>query len=231
MPSERILVVDDEPQFLGLIRFNLEAEGYGVTSAATGEDALARLRETPPDLVVLDIMLPGIDGFDVCRRMREVSAVPIIMLTARGAEEDMVKGLRLGADDYITKPFSAQELLARVEAVLRRTHLADVPTREPRFRVGDLEIDFPGQQVTLRGRNVSLSPTEYRLLACLATTPGTVLSHGQLLERVWGPGYKGEQEMLRVTLWRLRRKLEDDPSSPRYVLTRPGLGYMLADAT
>lgn len=228
MPPERILVVDDEPHFLGLIRFNLEAEGYRVAGAATGEDALALLRENPFDLVILDIMLPGVDGFEVCRRVREISGVPIIMLTARGAEQDKVKGLRLGADDYVTKPFSAQELVARVKAVLRRSHVADVPAREPRFSVGDLEMDFPAQQVTLRGRKVSLSPTEYRLLACLATSPGTVLSHGQLLERVWGPGYAGEQEMLRVTLWRLRHKLEDDPSTPRYVLTRPGLGYMLA---
>jgi len=228
MAEEHILVVEDEPQYLRLIRFNLETEGYRVRGAATGEDALALLRERAPDLVILDIMLPGIDGFEVCQRIREVSAVPIIMLTAKGAEEDKVKGLQLGADDYVTKPFSAQELLARVQAVLRRTHLVDFPTRGTPLTLGKLEIDFSAQQVTLHSRPVSLSPTEYRLLACLAASPGTVLSHKQLLERVWGPGYQREEDMLRVTLWRLRRKLEEDPSNPRYILTRPGLGYMLA---
>lgn len=228
MAGEHILVVDDEPQYLGLIRFNLEVEGYRVTGAATGEDALALLREKVPELVVLDIMLPGLEGFEVCRRIREVSTIPIIMLTAKGAEEDKVRGLRLGADDYVTKPFSAQELLARVGAVLRRAHLTEVTTPQAGFKVGDLEIDFSAQQVTRAGRPLSLSPTEYHLLACLASRPGTVLSQRLLLESVWGPGYQGEQDLLRVTLWRLRRKVEEIPSHPRYILTRPGLGVMLA---
>jgi two-component system KDP operon response regulator KdpE len=211
-----------------MLRFNLETEGYRVTCAATGEEALALLGKRPPDLVLLDIMLPGMDGFEVCRRIREVSTRPIIMLTAKGANEDKVKGLRLGADDYITKPFSAQELLARVEAVLRRAHLAETPLRQPPLVTGGLQIDFLGQRVTLRGRELRLSPTEYRLLSCLAASAGAVLTHEYLLEKVWGPGYRGEHEMLRVTLWRLRHKLEEDPSNPRYIVTRPGVGYMFS---
>lgn len=228
MAGERILVVDDEPRYLGVIRFNLEAEGYRVTCAATGEDALALFPKRAPDLVVLDVMLPGLDGFEVCQRIREVSERPIIMLTAKGADEDKVKGLRLGADDYVTKPFSAQELLARVEAVLRRAHPVETPPRQPTLVAGDLEIDFLARRVTVRGREVRLSPTEYRLLACLAASPGTVLTHEYLLEKVWGPAYRGEHEMLRVALWRLRHKLEKDPANPRTIVTRAGVGYMLS---
>ena len=228
MSAEHILVVDDEPRYLRVIRFNLEAGGYRVSCVATGEDALALLGEHAPDLVVLDVMLPGLDGFEVCRRIRELSAIPIIMLTAKGADEDKVKGLRTGADDYVTKPFSAQELLARVEAVLRRAHLADIPAPQPAVAVGELEIDFLGQRVTLRSREVHLSPTEYRLLSCLAASTGVVLTREHLLEKVWGTGYRGEHEILRIALWRLRHKLEEDPSKPRYIVTRPGVGYMLA---
>ena len=228
MPGEHVLVVDDEPRYLGMIRFNLEAEGYRVACAATGEEGLTLLATRAPDLVVLDLMLPGVDGFEVCRRIREVSEIPIIMLTAKGADEDKVKGLRLGADDYVTKPFSAQELLARVKAVLRRTHLAETLPRQPALELGGLRIDFRGQRVTLRGHELRLSPIEYRLLSCLASSPGTVLPHDYLLEKAWGPAYRGEHELLRVALWRLRHKVERDPSSPRYILTRPGVGYMLA---
>lgn len=228
MPDERVLVIDDERQYLSLIRFNLEAGGYHIACAETGEDGLALLREWAPDLVILDIMLPRMDGFETCRRMRQTSMVPIIMLTAKGAEEDKVRGLRLGADDYVTKPFAIQELVARVEAVLRRSHVSETPARKPAFQVGDLHLDFASKRVDVRGREVVLSPTEYRLLAALAASAGTVLSHEELLEGVWGVGYRGEMEMLRVTLWRLRQKVEDDPANPRYVITRPGLGYMLA---
>ncbi len=229
MPAERVLAVDDEPRYLEIIRFNLEAAGYEVVAAASGEEALDAFAVVEPDLIVLDVMLPGVDGFDVCRRVREVSACPIIMLTAKGAEEDKVRGLRLGADDYVTKPFSAQELLARVEAVLRRTHPPEYAEQQAEtFTVGELEIDHRRKLVTLGGREVRLSPTEYRLLSCLAGSAGTVLSRDELLTQVWGDAYRGEHEILRVTLWRLRQKLADDPAEPRYVITRPGLGYMLA---
>jgi DNA-binding response OmpR family regulator len=227
--AERILAVDDEPRYLEIIRFNLETAGYRVACAASGEEALEAAATQEPELIVLDVMLPGIDGFEVLRRVRERSGCPIIMLTAKGAEEDKVRGLRLGADDYVTKPFSAQELLARVEAVLRRTHAPDGEDRQQAtIAIGDLYIDQQRKQVTLGGSDVRLSPTEYRLLVCLAMNRGIVLSRDELLTRVWGKAYEGEDEILRVTLWRLRQKLGDDAAEPRYIVTRPGLGYMLA---
>ena len=228
MAGERILAVDDEPRYLEIIRFNLETAGYRVSSAATGEEALDALVGDEPDLVVLDVMLPGLDGFEVCRQIREHSSCPIIMLTAKGAEEDKVRGLRLGADDYVTKPFSAQELLARVEAVLRRARPPEAGEHPATISIGDLRIDQQRKQVVQGEREVRLSPTEYRLLLCLALDAGVVLARDDLLTRVWGTAYKGEDEILRVTLWRLRHKLEEDPSAPRYIVTRPGLGYMLA---
>jgi two-component system response regulator VicR len=227
--GEHVLVVDDEPRYLTMIRFNLETAGYRVTCVATGEEALSVLATHDPDMIVLDVMLPGLDGFEVCRRVRDLSSCPIIMLTAKGADEDKVRGLRLGADDYVTKPFSAQELLARVEAVLRRVHPPESAGRQPAtFAFGDLKIDFRRKQVMLAGSDVRLSPTEYRLLCCLAASAGIVLSRNELLRQVWGDAYQGEDQILRVTLWRLRHKLSEDPSSPRYIITRPGLGYMLA---
>ncbi len=230
MAGERILVVDDEPRYLRLVRFNLEAGGYHVVCAATGEEALAALAQRVPDLVILDIMLPGQDGFQVCARIREVSTVPIIMLTARGAEEDKVKGLRLGADDYVVKPFSAQELLARVEAVLRRTRVAEPSGRQASFILGDLRVDFMTQRVTVKDREVRLSPTEYRVLHYLASNAGRTVTQDDLLEKVWGLGYGGEHEVLRVTVWRLRQKLEDDSQHPRFIVTVPGVGYLLKGA-
>ena len=226
MAGERVLAVDDEPRYLEIIRFNLETAGFRVACAASGEEALELVAAEEPDLIVLDLMLPGIDGFEVCRSVRERSMCPIIMLTAKGAEEDKVRGLRLGADDYVTKPFSAQELLARVEAVLRRARAPEPGARHAgTIELGDLRIDELRKEVTLAGREVRLSPTEYRLLTCLAADAGVVLSREELLTRVWGNAYRGEDEILRVTLWRLRQKLADDP--PRYIVTRPGLGYML----
>jgi two-component system KDP operon response regulator KdpE len=224
--GEHILAIDDEPRYLRVISFNLEQEGFRVTSATSGEQGLALFERIDPDLVILDVMLPGLDGFEVCRRIRELSSRPIIMLTAKGAEEDKIKGLRLGADDYVTKPFSAGELLARVDAVFRRTRPTE--TRQPTLALGDLLIDHLGKRVTIRGTEVRLSPTEYRLLTCLAGNAGVVLSRDELLEEVWGVQYRGEDEILRVALWRLRQKLEDDPASPRYILTRPGMGYLFA---
>ena len=224
MGGEHVLAVDDEPRYLEIIRFNLEAGGYRVTCAATGEEAIELVTAEEPDLMVLDVMLPGLDGFEVCSVVRERSSCPIIMLTAKGSEEDKVRGLRLGADDYVTKPFSAQELVARVEAVLRRTHVDGAERQAATISVGELQIDRQRKQVTLGGDEIRLSPTEYRLLLCMATNAGVVMSRDELLTQVWGKAYKGEDEILRVALWRLRQKLGDD----RYVVTRPGLGYMLA---
>ncbi len=227
MAGESILVVDDEPRYLRLIRFNLEAGDYQVTCAATGEEALTALARQIPDLVILDIMLPGQDGFEVCACIREVSTVPIIMLTARGAEEDKVKGLRMGADDYVVKPFSVQELLARVEAVLRRTRVAEAPRGAGSFAVGDLSVDLATRQVLVKGQEVRLSPTEYRLLQYLLANAGKTVTQDEILEKVWGHGYRGEHEVLRVTMWRLRQKVEDDPQHPRLIATVPGVGYLV----
>ncbi|MBI4312926.1 MAG: response regulator transcription factor [Chloroflexi bacterium] len=229
MAGERILVVDDEPRYLRAIRFNLEAEGYRITCVGTGDAALAILAgEGFPDLVILDIMLPGLDGFQVCARVREVSTVPIIMLTARGSDGDKVQGLRLGADDYVVKPFSAQELLARVDAVLRRARTAGTPEQPASLAVGDLHVDFLMQRVRVKDREVRLSPTEYRVLHCLASNAGRTVTQDDLLEKVWGAEYRGEHEVLRVTVWRLRQKLEEDPQHPRLIRTVSGAGYLLA---
>jgi DNA-binding response OmpR family regulator len=227
MPGERILVVDDEPRYLRLIRFNLETEGYRVVCAKTGEEGLAAVARQLPDMVVLDIMLPGRDGFEVCSQIREFSEVPIIMLTARGAEEDKVRGLNLGADDYVVKPFSARELLARVEAVFRRARLAEVPCGETTFKQGGLQIDFLTRRVMVDGLKVGLSPTEYRLLHYLAVNAGRAVTQDDLLSKVWGNEYLGEHEVLRVTVWRLRQKIEASPQHPQRLITVPGVGYIL----
>ncbi len=227
MAGERILVVDDELRYLRLIQFNLEAEGYRISTAITGGEALAALAQRIPDLVILDIMLPGEDGFEVCRRIREVSDVPIIMLTALGSDADKVKGLRLGADDYVAKPFSAQELLARVEAVLRRTRPTEVPGRPVVFTLGDLHMDFLKRSVVVAGQEVRLSPTEYRVLHYLAVNAGRAVTQDDLLDAVWGSGYAGEHDVLRVAVWRLRQKLGDDAQIPRFISTIPGVGYLV----
>ena len=227
MSKIQVLVVDDEPRYLKLVRYNLEAAGYQVITAATGEEALSLVARKSPDLIILDIRLPGIDGYEVCTRIREFSSTPIIMLTAKGEEREKVQGLRLGADDYVTKPFGAEELMARVETVLRRGRLSEAQTPSD-LNVGELTIDFMQRKVTLSGQEVSLSPTEYRLLQCLAVNAGRVVVQEELLEKVWGPEYREPYEGLRVYIWRLRQKIEDNPEHPIYVVTKPGVGYMLA---
>ena len=231
MPNDRILVVDDEPRYLKLIRYNLESVGYQVSCVATGEEALESVALKPPDLIILDLRLPGKDGFQICEQIREFSTVPIVMLTALGEEQDKVRGLQVGADDYVTKPFSARELLARVEAVLRRARLSDIPSTEPSFSCPGLNIDFLARRVVVRGEEVKLSPTEYRLLHCLAANAGRVMTQEELLESVWGTHYRGQYEGLRMYVLRLRQKIEEDAHEPRYILTRPGIGYMLASPT
>ena len=229
MNPERILVVDDEPRYLRLIEFNLSAEGYPVQTVATGDEAVLKTAQNRFDLVILDIMLPGIDGFETLSQIREFSSVPVIMLTARGRQEDKVRGLRLGADDYVTKPFSAQELLARVGAVLRRSISTDADGLAGIRDFGALQIDFAKHRVFARGAEVSLSPTEYRLLRQLATSAGRVIVQDDLIEKVWGAGY--DSEVLRVTIRRLRQKLEKDPAVPEFVRNVAGVGYLLDDGT
>ena len=223
MNGERVLIVDDEPQIRRALRTALAGHGYEVELAEDGEAALTALAARPPDVVVLDLVMPGVDGFEVLRQARAWSKVPIVVLSARGQERDKVEALDLGADDYLTKPFGMAELLARVRAVLRR---AGAPT-EPRLAVGDVAIDLARHVVTKAGAEVHLTPTEYDLLRVLATNAGKVLTHRQLLERVWGDYAAENSQQLRVYVNYLRRKLEDDPARPRLLVTEPGVGYRL----
>jgi len=206
-------------------------EGYDVLGASDGQQALELIESNPPDLVLLDVMMPKMDGFTVCYRVREFSSVPIIIVTARGQDQDKVRGLDLGADDYLTKPFSVDELLARVRAVLRRSQFTareNAQGLRASTAIGDLTVDFSQRVVTMAGREIPLTPTEYSILAYLAQNVGRVVTQDLLLEHVWGSEYLGESHMLQVNINRLRRKLEVDPTEPRYILTKVGIGYFLA---
>jgi two-component system KDP operon response regulator KdpE len=220
--GQRVLVVDDDPQILRAVRTSLQARGYDVTTAGNGETALARLSEDPCDLVVLDLGLPGMDGHEVIRRVRAWSEVPIIVLTVRESQHDKVVALDHGADDYMTKPFAIPELLARMRAVTRRSA---TEKRSSVLTFGDLELDLGRQLVKIAGETIRLTPTEYRLLETMATSPGKLLMHRWLLQKVWGPSYGEESHYLRVFIRQLRRKLGDDPAAPQYIVTEPGLGY------
>jgi DNA-binding response OmpR family regulator len=226
MAKVRVLAVDDEPRYVWAIQTILKGVGYEVLTAADGETALEVAAVEPLDLVLLDIRLPDLDGYEVCRRIREFSTVPVIMLTALAEDVDKVRGLDAGADDYVTKPFSAQELLARMRALLRRAEFAQAPTVAPVFRAGDLTVDFSQQRVTVGGEEKLLTPTEYQLLCELTRHAERVLVPEYLLGRIWGGGYEGENHMLRQLIYRLRRKIERDPRSPEYIQTRPGMGYV-----
>ncbi|MBN2129410.1 MAG: response regulator transcription factor [Sedimentisphaerales bacterium] len=226
--NEKILVVDDEPRVVRLVTEVMKAMGYDVVAAITGESALEMIVLDQPDLVLLDILLgSGPDGYEVCRRVREFSDVPVIMLTAKAQESDLLKGFDVGADDYLTKPFNAKELVARVGAVLRRAqHPETVITTT--WTCGDLEIDFARRLVTMRGEKVALTRTEYALLREMALHPNCVLMHADLLKAVWGSEYVDDVDYLRAYVRYLRRKLEQDPANPQYILTSTGVGYMLA---
>jgi two-component system, OmpR family, KDP operon response regulator KdpE len=232
MPAKKttILTADDDPQLLRLVARNLELEDYQVLVASDGQQALEQIEQHAPDLVLLDVMMPRMDGFTVCQRVREFSAVPIIIVTARGQDQDKVRGLDLGADDYLTKPFSIEELLARVRAVLRRAQFtaSDQAHSMRAATIGDLTIDFAQHLVTMGEREIELTPTEYRILAYLAQNAGRVVTQDLLLEHIWGTEYVGEGHMLQVNINRLRRKLEPDHAHPRYILTKVGIGYLLA---
>jgi len=224
-----ILVVDDEPRMIHFIRLNLEHDGFQVTEAASGTDALNVMRDTLPDLILLDVMMPDLDGFETLQLIREISNVPIIMLTAKGEEDDRVRGLELGADDYVTKPFSPRELVSRVRAVLRRTEMPGESVHEL-IEINDhLKIDFDRREVWVKGELVKLRPTEYRLLYHLVQNAGWVVPHDQLLAKVWGYEYRDETHYLRLYINYLRQKLEKDPSNPDYILTERGVGYRFVD--
>jgi DNA-binding response OmpR family regulator len=223
-----ILLVDDDPRLIRFVRANLESVGYRVVVAAEAGSALELLDREMPGLAILDVMLPGMDGFDLCQRVRQNLQIPIIMLTAKAEEADKVKGLRVGADDYLTKPFGVEELLARVEAVLRRANYPDEAPVNASFTCRDFCIDFLRHRVTIGVEEVLLTPTEYRLLVELARNAGRVMFHEELLSRVWGAEYGNEVEYLRAYVRHLRRKIEADPRQPEYILSRPGIGYMFA---
>lgn len=222
----KILVVEDDPRVVRLLRANLEAVGYEVFVALNGEDAINLYDLKMPDLVILDIMLPTMDGFEVCKRIREFSSAPIIMLTAKADEAEKVRGLQLGADDYMTKPFGVPELLARVEAVLRRSK-SDAETDSPsEFKADNLCVDFVRHRVSLAGEEVLLTPTEYKLLYHLVRNAGRVMLHHELLTKVWGAEYHDEVEYLRAYIRHLRKKIEEDPQNPKFIQSRPGIGYI-----
>jgi two-component system KDP operon response regulator KdpE len=223
----KILVVDDEPDVVESVRlgFTLQWREVDVLEAGDGDTALNLVEHQQPDIVLLDVGLPGKDGFEVLQQIREFSDVPVLMLTARDDAMDKVKGLELGADDYVTKPFNHLEVMARVKAVLRRLEMPAPASRTPSFRAGDLEVDFAKQQARIRGEHVGLTPTEYKLLYHLVRNAGHVLEHGTLLARVWGREYVDEVDYVRVYVRRLRDKLGDSSESPRYIQTERGIGY------
>jgi DNA-binding response OmpR family regulator len=226
---ELILVVDDEPRMTRFIRMNLELEGYQVIEAHNGLEALDKARTNLPDLIILDVMMPELDGFETLEMLREVSNVPVIMLTVRADEEDKVRGLELGADDYVTKPFGAREFVSRVKAVLRRTERPVTP-EEAVLHIDDrLGIDFNSREVIIEGQRTKLRPTEFRLLYHLIENAGWVVPHETLLAKVWGYEYREEIQYLRLYITYLRQKIEPDPAHPRYILTERGVGYRFID--
>lgn len=229
LKDKLILVVDDEVHMIKFMRMNLELEGCRVVSATNGREALDRARDDMPDVILLDIMMPVMDGFETLRRLREFSQVPVLILTAKDEEEDRVRGLELGADDYIGKPFSHRELVSRIRAVLRRHYIAP-PVPQTTVVVDDrLTIDFARREVLVNGERVNLRPTEYRLLYHLVQNAGYVQTHQMLLTKVWGPEYRDENHYLRLYITYLRQKIEEDLANPKYILTERGIGYRFMD--
>ncbi len=227
MRKHLILVVDDEPPIVRLVRAKLQADGYAVATAGRGEEAMAYLEDNRPDLIVLDLMMPGMDGFETLRRIRATSQVPVILLTARAGDHDKLRGLEGGADDYMTKPFNPDELAARVAAVLRRTAGAAQTAGRSILRYPGVEIDLERRRVLVAGEETRLSRTEWELLTQLAANAGRVMLHAELLTRIWGPEFRDEAHYLRTWVSRLRAKLQSDPSTPDLIATYPGLGYRM----
>ncbi|HRV91812.1 MAG TPA: response regulator transcription factor [Anaerolineae bacterium] len=225
-----ILIVDDENRMRRFMQMNLELEGYRVIEASNGLEAIERVRDDLPDLVLLDVMMPELDGFEALRIIRETSTVPVIMLTVRDDEDDKVKGLGLGADDYVTKPFSPRELSSRIQAVLRRVDMTSSPSSRSLVVVDDyLQIDFEHREVIVNGETIKLRPTEYRLLYHLVNNAGRTLTHEMILSKVWGYEYRDESQYVRLYITYLRQKIEPDPSNPKYILTERGVGYSFVD--
>ena len=228
MPDPVVVLIEDEPQIRRFLRATLTGQGYRLFEATTGADGLVEVGSRQPDVLIVDLGLPDIDGIDVIRRLREWTAVPIIVLSARGQERDKVTALDIGADDYVSKPFGADELLARIRVALRHTAGASHEGDDATFRVGELKMDLLRRQVFVGDREVRLTPIEYKLLAALVRHAGKVVTHAQLLRDVWGPTHTDQAHYVRVYLAHLRHKLETEPARPRYLLTEPGVGYRLA---
>lgn len=225
-----VLVVDDEPRLIGFIRMNLELEGYRVIEERNGLKALEAIRTKLPDVVLLDVMMPELDGFETLRMLREFSNIPVIMLTAKGEENDKVYGLELGADDYVTKPFGPRELSSRIKAVLRRAETPSTSPEQAILKIDDrLQVDFNRREVIVNGEHIKLRPTEYRLLYHLIENAGWTVPHEQLLAKVWGYEYRDEAHYVRLYVNYLREKIEEDPANPRYILTERGVGYRFVD--
>jgi len=229
MADEKILIVEDDPNLLTTLKYNLQKEGYGVSTAIDGIEALETARSEKPGLVILDIMLPGVSGFEVCRILRTEMTVPILMLTAKVEETDKIVGLEIGADDYMTKPFSMRELLARVRALLRRAKITELPQTGDRalLRINDIEIDIARHRASLKGATLGLTPKEFDLLSFLASNKGFVFNREKLLEKVWGYDYAGDTRTVDVHIRWLRQKIESDPQKPRHLITVRGAGYKL----
>ncbi|MGE5300023.1 MAG: response regulator [Acidobacteriota bacterium] len=222
-----ILLIEDEPQMRRFLRVTLQSNDYRLVEASSGQEGLAEAAMRNPEVVLLDLGLPDMDGIEVTRKLREWSEIPVIVISAREQEEDKIRALDAGADDYLTKPFGAGELLARMRVALRHRALLQAGQKEPVFVLGDLRVDFTDRQVYIRDKEIHLTPIEYRLLAVLVKNAGKVITHTQLLKEVWGPSYSGQTQYLRVYMTQLRRKLEADPARPRYLLNEPGVGYRL----
>ncbi len=227
--KRHILVVDDEPRIRRFVRMNLDLEGYEVSEAENGLVALTKVRDEMPDLVLLDVAMPVMDGFEALALIREASSVPVIMLTVKSDEADRIKGLDLGADDYVTKPFSPRELSSRIRAVLRRIEPSKPSDGTPLVIDEDLSIDFPRRAVIVRGEHIKLRPTEYRLLVHLVENAGWIVPQETLLAKVWGPEYRDDNQLLRLYITYLRKKIEPDPATPRYIFTERGVGYRFMD--
>jgi DNA-binding response OmpR family regulator len=228
--GKRILVVDDEPRMINFIRMNLELEGHQVIDAHSGLEALEAVRTKLPDVILLDVMMPDLDGFETLRLLREFSTIPVIMLTAKGEENDKVYGLELGADDYITKPFGPRELSSRIKAVMRRADMPNTTPNQAILKIDDrLSVDFNRREVIVLGERIKLRPTEYRLLYHLIENAGWTVPHDQLLAKVWGYEYRDEAHYVRLYVNYLREKVEEDPSNPKYILTERGVGYRFID--
>jgi two-component system KDP operon response regulator KdpE len=229
--TQRILIVDDEPRIRHFVRMNLQLESFQVSEASNGLEAIRKVRDELPDLVVLDVEMPKLDGFETLAEIRRFSTVPVIMLTVRADEEDRIKGLDLGADDYVTKPFSARELVSRINAVLRRVQLSTpAAERSNRIQIDErLTVDFDRREVLVNGELVKLRPTEYRLLYHFVQNAGWTLTHEQLLSKVWGPEYVDDTQLLRLYVTYLRQKIEPNPSQPRYIFNERGVGYRFVD--